>query len=538
MNDYFGNTPSYVSDRMKFNVISLELIRVSGYQRQYLRPYQTTVNGQLDGIIQNMLDNSTREIATSHIARTCPHFIMPSSRPESTSINGRSRALDVVIPGGWDEKRLAFILKVEIEVNGLSTVELITGYTDNYGVAERGNGQAVIDPDMVFYINNVTRISERRVGRNVIPFINSSHNVFGGGIGTEMYGNRHSYKMSPSALVSGSIQNSISGLSDVPNTYVAGDSTIIGHVPTLSSRLNNSPTHMFANIVESYRKTLLTSLNGKALTQDGLLDTVRNELADKSYKTSSSLYAISNMAGAYTSTFDFRFLMDMDKFVDDKTTIHNAEMATTAHHAPWDTPTIEATMALVTANMVTNLMLNTSVASVAFAANNLSVRSLVGNVTDDEVIISDVRHISGNNNIISRDFGYMLESTIAQELCPILSADGEREYEVTVRALINTDIEVCISIGGSPDEIYVFPSFADSSISPIVTTNVETRRKNSRDVGYVLGLVEEHAYSHVDETNDYPLISDYLGDVNQQMGYSGFDSRNNDTGNKSRNFKF
>ena len=77
----------------------------------------------------------------------------------------------------------------------------------------------------------------------------------------------------------------------------------------------------------------------------------------------------------------------------------------------------------------------------------------------------------------------------------VLSQGGELGYSIHVSAEMNADINITISFEGKPEEIYIFPSFADSALSPMITTNTKTYRNNSRDIGAVMDLVEETVIS-------------------------------------------
>ncbi|MGG4591761.1 hypothetical protein ACLPJK_26240 [Pseudomonas aeruginosa] len=59
------------------------------------------------------------------------------------------------IPGGWGERRWAFVGEIEIRnTNFSSEVQYITGFTDGDGIHPRGNGEATIDKRMRLLIDS------------------------------------------------------------------------------------------------------------------------------------------------------------------------------------------------------------------------------------------------------------------------------------------------------------------------------------------------------------------------------------------------
>ena len=180
------NSIGNAGQRINFRIESLKLVRVNGFQDQYLRPYRTAMTNTVENNIREMTDQFNGRIPTSRISEACNDFIMPSDRVESY----QGRSVSVAMPNGWKEHRYTFIMVVETTIDNLATRELITGYTDRCDAAygHSGYGSTIhIAPDTVFYVNAVTKLSQRSINGIVVPTVVNSYSVIGGGFSTDAY---------------------------------------------------------------------------------------------------------------------------------------------------------------------------------------------------------------------------------------------------------------------------------------------------------------------------------------------------------------
>ena len=428
-----------------------------------------------------MVDNFNGKVPSNIIASTCNDFIMPSSRPETH--NGK--ALAVNIPNGWAENRFAFMLTIRTIISGMEEVELVTGYTDRFDVVDvRGN--FIIAPDTIFYINSVTKIATRRN----IPTIKESFSVLGGGMGGGAYGNTSTWKMTPFNLLHSSQVNSIDGLTDIPaNTIVGNDHRVVSNSPSVVSRIYHSPTQIMSKLMDGAHTEYSLSKAIDGFSDNDTMSTIRSKVSDPSVFNSPFLSALSTLGAGRTATFEYSFLASQDPYIDSKTIWTEADMRTTEFSAPWDKPTNESTFALVIANMVTTLMTKLSLGSLEFRSTNMVASGFNGFMPS--TLILNILGISSAVNMTPLIGS--IENTINDELIPIISRNGEVGYEIHVSCDINTDVTIEIYLDGfeNQHEIFVFPSFADAPISPMLTTNTELYRNNSRDIGYVMDIVSE-----------------------------------------------
>ena len=478
----------------------LNLIKVAGYQDQFLRPNVTTMTGVAAAEIGNMIRDFNGKIPGSVIAKTTANFILPSSRPETLAFADNVVPNSVSIPFWLDEDRFVFMMQIRTTSGNIETTELVTGYTDRFDVAHtnryvQNTEDVIIAPDTTFYINSVSTIGTRYLNNLAVPVIKDSFAVFGGGLGAGTYNSQNALKMTPMNLIQSGKINSVDGITDVPDnsgvTTIRSDYKSVSNYPTLSYRKFNSPTALTSKIIESYTDQAKLFANSGSYSSDDVYNQARGACADPSITQTKILTSISTMGGS-SSTFDYKWLQAIDPHIDEKTDVFDGGYHTTEYSAPWDAPTLETQMALVASNMVTTLMLNYSLRMLEFSSTNMVVHGGFG-VSSSSTMISNIAGFVENinfNNIIGS-----LENIIGEELGMVLSQGGELGYSIHVSAEMNADISITISFEGKPEEIYIFPSFADSALSPMITTNTKTYRNNSRDIGAVMDLVEETVIS-------------------------------------------
>lgn len=513
---------SFAGVRTEVSVEYLQLMKVNSYQNQYLRPFKTTVTGSFESVLGNMLDNYNGKVPPTAIAQACNDFIMPSSRVETYN----NRPVDVTIPGGWQADRFAFILLVKTTSNGVETREMVTGYTDRYDTAGNGN-QTFIAPDTVFYINSITKLGVRVINNFSIPVVNDSFSIFGGGIGNSAYGNIGTYKMTPSNLLQSSKISNIPGVTDLPkNTVIGTDYRQVSNSPSFVGRNFNSPTQVLSKIVEGAFSTGVLASTTTSIETDDRVNTVRSKVADPSIHRSAFMGVMMRLNGDRpVSTFTFGQLESYDPQLDFKTSFGDASMGTSQYTAPWDKPTIESTFALVVANMVTSLMTKSSLAHLEFRSTNMLGGYLNGFIPETHInnILGFDRNINMVNMIVP------LQQTIDAELVPVVSKNNEIGYDIRVSADVNTDITIDIYLDGLGNEMerYVFPSFADAPISPMLTTDTDVYRGNARDIGFLMDVVTEKTDNYVAAMygegpmapRPSPQGYSMFNNVNESMGY-------------------
>lgn len=532
---------AYIGQRRdKMAIINLRLYETMGYQDQFLRPNKTTVTGQILNNIDNMLGQYGSKIPTQAISRSTSKFMLPSARVETFSDRGTPRAMDVRIDNGWGEKRFMFIMQVEIETNGIRNIELVSGYTDRADHVVRGN-EVFIAEDTIFYVNSVSRIKQMGV-----PMIQSAYSVTGGGMGAGTFHDQNTYRMTPMNLIQHADIERIEGLSTVannPDIRIAG-SHVVGNQPVITDRLYSSPTTMFRRIMQSFTSSIMQASNSAMMTADDIYTNTRAAVGDPDIFSCRFISNI-NMNGTSGSVFEYRRLKDLCPHLEEIVDISLLDFTVDGRLGEyWDTSTRETQMALIASTMVSTLMLNMSLTELAFVSTNMMGNN--GFMPLDQSFLTEIRRaLSLQSDRLTPNHFDAIADVINSELAEVLSENNEIGYDIEVHAMINQDIQIRIRFENNPWTDYTFPSFADSIISPILTTKADTYRQSISDVGSVMDHVvnnrsildprnvmhdvnDEYRPSFADRYGDsrYPDRYDYQDDVPR------YDAPVHDTGNR------
>lgn len=519
---------AYIGQRRdKMTIINLRLYETMGYQDQFLRPNKTTVTGQILNNIDHMLGQYGSKIPTQAISRSTSKFMLPSARVETFSDRGTPRAMDVRIDNGWGEKRFMFIMQVEIETNGIRNIELVSGYTDRADHVVRGNEVFIAD-DTIFYVNSVSRIKQMGV-----PMIQSAYSVTGGGLGAGTFHDQNTYRMTPMNLIQHADIERIEGLSTVannPDIRIAG-SHVVGNQPVITDRLYSSPTTMFRRIMQSFTSSIMQASNSAMMTADDIYTNTRAAVGDPDIFSCRFISNI-NMNGTSGSVFEYRRLKDLCPHLEEIVDISLLDFTVDGRLGEyWDTSTRETQMALIASTMVSTLMLNMSLTELAFVSTNMMGNN--GFMPLDQPFLTEIRRaLSLQSDRLTPNHFDAIADVINSELAEVLSENNEIGYDIEVHAMINQDIQIRIRFENNPWTDYTFPSFADSIISPILTTKADTYRQSISDVGSVMDHVvnnrsildprnvmhdvnDEYRPSFADRYGDdrYPDRYDYQDDV-------------------------
>lgn len=518
------NSFANAGQRITFKIESLKLIRVHGFQNQYLRPFRTAMTGTVESNIREMTDKFNGSIPTNLISETCNNFIMPSERVESY----QGQTMAVAMPNGWGDNRYTFIMIVETTADNLVTRELIAGYTDCRDVAMRGIQDILISPNTVFYVNTVTKLSQRSVNGIQIPTVTGSYSVIGSGFSVDAYNGATTWRMTPQNLIQSAKTSNVMGMSTLPadghQPIIGSDYRKVQQAAVLTNRTNNSPTNVFSKIIEN----MATTINADAMT--GMVDpvraqaTVQGKVADPSILNSIFMGALYNFFNARVAHFDYKFLQQICPYLEQITQVDDTGYETTQYQGQWDKPTIESIMAVVVSNIVTSFVTTTSLTAIEFTITNMLPIATMGGLSNfaTQTTITDIRGYSQMINLAQFIPAY--QQRLTDELGPIVSRGNNVGFTLYVRADMGVDIFMRLKYDNGIEEAFVFPMFADSIISPMLTTSTDLYRHNAADINTAMDIVtdvyDEKIFggSAKQGWSENPVV-DFNGTVNTQMGY-------------------
>ena len=142
----------------KLRVVRFLITETGTYNPMYRRSYHTEMQAGTLSAIEEKVANAKR-ITPQMLGGLADRFILPTAAVEQMALpNGGTAPRQIVIPHGWNERRLRFMLEVETDFGtGGRITEMIQGYTDHLGVTHNG----VIDPNMEFHVNSVLKIRKQ-----------------------------------------------------------------------------------------------------------------------------------------------------------------------------------------------------------------------------------------------------------------------------------------------------------------------------------------------------------------------------------------
>ena len=517
--------PSYPgsANRAEVHIQSLMMVEVSGYHDQWLRPYQTNINARNLERITDAIGHYNGSVPGNQLSTITREMILPSAYTEK--VKGQNKSIQ--IPNGWGQSRFTFSLVVSVTRNGIETIEMVNGYTDVMDIAKDSRGNVLISPDTLFYINSISTVKTSRKGGRYsgVPLITDSYSVFGGSTGKEPYHGSNVIKMTPDNIIESTDLSGMLDASSFPGSNVQViEPKMVSFLPTLSSRKNNSPTHYLGKTISAYHRSVELGMNVGMGDYTSITDQARSAIADKGINETEFIYLLSldKSVMGYTTSFTYRKLCQLDPTIDARAGVTLTNYTSNQNTAPWSAPTIETQTAAIVSNMVTNLMLNYSLTELVFQSTNMMAQS--HHYFDSAESVTRVKKIHGlNSQVDYRQVHKMIEEIINEELVPVISANNNIGYELYVNASINLDINITITIDGSQDRdvVFVFPSFADSLNSPMLTTDQQTYNRVTDDIGTILNRVTDRlvdGYISDDPVANRSPSSNLRGDVLTAMG--------------------
>ena len=148
----------------QINVVELLLNETGTYNQQFLRPYESSMDGRDTAKVVDRISEAVRvgaSVNNNTFIGIGTAIVAPSA----------SIVTPIGILNGWDRDRLRFKLTIDVTMNTGSRIRYIyTGFTSDANILPGiFHDQSKIDPNMLFKVNTVTRT---RVVSEVTPYGN------------------------------------------------------------------------------------------------------------------------------------------------------------------------------------------------------------------------------------------------------------------------------------------------------------------------------------------------------------------------------
>ena len=460
---------------MAIQVKKLVLREMGEYQQQYSRPY--TPSG--DSFNQNDIDSlimSTEEgtdITASSLSGLAGRFLTPKADIRS---NLDEHIVDIA--GGWNERRFAFLMEAVLDSDSNSANHvLLMGYTDHSDISASEH----IDPDMRMYVNSVIHIN------HVLGFSNSGRSrtrwrtrlanndqVLVNPIKPSRSGTRNSYRdseiitMRPEDIFR---RRSIASISDDMD-----DDDVIDRrhgftegALKLSRRGNSIANEYLASGIRAYHSSrnrgdmfeddydVITTANARKSVRENLVteNELLMELTDRTNLQEEGYVVYGDLEDAF------------GEMIDDITTIHFANpnhLAILADSSYFDTATAEGMAGYIVSSTLPKLLMECKYSGCEVNITNDTIDGR------PDIRIVSISPFSDGENIDDNLASF--KDRLLVELFDDLSFRGRKIVSLRIVSQIWTETTVDIAIDGDEEERFIFPTFSDALIAPVVGTDL------------------------------------------------------------------
>lgn len=477
--DHFSNVVS----RLRIN--KFVIMETGTYNPYFQRPWETHFNpSSVETIVEKVNDMDRIGVAKLEpelFSGVASSFIHPSTNPQKM----------VVLPNGWDERRLRFLLEVEI-ISGLGTgtIFYFQGYTDYLGIGTTGS----IDPEMLFILNSFIKVNRHNYstpyGVEVRDVVTESAQIINGIIYNDGTIDDQTFKMRPYDVYAGIRCNYITQHQD-DDVETYDTSIVLSPRESLkSSRSNNIASKYLIDIIDSYRHAN-TDLEGLGGGQD-LMERCSGRTHQEHITKNEFIRCLSNMSGRPNQTiFRYGDLLKIDDNVKNVTKYivlsqaAKSKLVRTGDSAEWKSRDNETVMASLLLNSISSLMVENYLISVHLTATNY----------DGDVRVIVLGYNSFVNADMSRYIARFVDSVEKQVLFDMTYGNQiSFELEMISDLLDNTSIN--LSLDGSPSILYNASSFCDSLLTPIIGSDKNTYYTLTNDIEHLVNTIgSEGMYS-------------------------------------------
>lgn len=455
----FINPVAYSINNIR--VVRLIVQETGTYNQMALRPFQT----YLDTDVMRRLQEDVREgmgIVPELIAGSAGMLMRPSDTPQGIA----------TIPWGWTHQRLRWVLQVEISTHsGQSAMEFISGYTDLADLSLGG----LMDPNTRFYINAINTVRAGMAGGLNGAMMNSS-NILTSQQATGINDPNRMLMQRPQDVVEFMSDNlGLPGLS-----WEANANKILSASPTKSLQRHAAPARYLADIIGSFALARHTE-NYQGVGEETAA-TVYSRLKNEPGQRDSFLAAMMRVNGwpMTQSSFTLGDLVRLDPNTPNVTVVRSvAHQRHTVHFEGqsehWLGSDMMTQIATSIAQGLPSYMFDSCIQHIQFTITSGMPM----------LITSEPRSFFGSMNLAGRleNFKVMVQN----ELMMAASLGGLVYYDAQVDCDLfgDTRIKLCID-GLTVPGNFVFPSFCDSLLSPVITNRPENAHRMYREISAVV----------------------------------------------------
>lgn len=443
--------------RKNIKIVKLIIQETGTYNQQWKRPFTSGMNPKtFNSIVEKSISNN-KGLSANMLTGVANQFLHPSAVPECS----------LYIPNGWNERRLRFFMEIQIESQvGCIISEYIVGYTDYAGMGQNG----ALDPNMRFFINgiNSTRymVHTTSIGNQVYQnSIDASHLLYDNQYTGIQQGNK-SFSMRPEDIY---MQMDVADVQRDENLSDFLDcQTLVTTTPIKSRRSNSIAPVYVASIIDSYIKAQ-PHQHMTGSRADLLRDASQLNKSDQVNDDDFIALLRSKYEGSNGDSFTYGDLFGIDNNVANVTivlpltTVNRSTLHQTGVTSEWSGADGETLFATCISQAIPGYMLEYCINKIHLRSTN---RDLGGAIT---TIIVDAKTLMQGVDITNyiKSFMYKFDSELLRDL----SFNNQMDFAIDVKCDLLGETWINLSINSGPFVMYVSPSFCDSLLTPMITTN-------------------------------------------------------------------
>ncbi|UQT02867.1 hypothetical protein TOTORO_00040 [Serratia phage vB_SmaS-Totoro] len=491
---------------MKPQVISAIFFESSNYDDQYSRSFDTHFDGGVASDLMRHTDGG-RNLSATALSRSVGSAITMQSRHRG----------EVVIPGGWGERRLSFIITVLIEdYNGRSKRQVLTGYTDHNGVS-RVSGH--LDDDMMLFVNNSTTIADTTFstgrGRSRRSRIESNDYIIRPNALRDTRTRRLGFEEPERLLRPNDIFNNRS-VAEQTRFLGGGDEIIdvrgdLGGEIKLGRRTDNNASNYLSRVLRA-------GVMSETSTQSDFNPESRFASEELTPAEHAAAATMPSDIGANTLFLDFlsscdfgqsgsitlRELADCTDWDEGVTRfIDSGEVRKRGYTGyergrgrDWKGSDRNTVAASIIAQSVPALMMQHFICDAVIQITNDTLDGTM------RAILMDARPMVPGMNI--EPYRGPLEELLILQVGEVVSRNSQMLIDIQIDCSVITDIKIELSIEGEESEEFVAPCFCDGLTSPMKTPDYDQANKIGNDLGNIIDDIVDQMRAPDDEpTRDY-----------------------------------
>ncbi len=455
-------------------VVRLVMQETGTYNVMYNRAYQTNLdNRSLNTIIDRVAQHGINKPAPSLFSGISLNFLSPSVSPES----------EATIYNGWNERRLKFVLEVEMQNNITGIISyFIQGYTNYPGVSANRS----IDPNMLFVVNSISTISRNEIrtptGTQIREYMRDCSNIivdssFMLADNTGYNAPAPQYLMRPTDIYTNMQKNFlVKGFTGSNRNTSYDFRSAMGSKAEKASKENLLPSNYIAKMISSY--SLAREKAPYGVNETGIVDTAISEAREDPLVENGFIAAINGEGYKVSNRFTFDALLSFDPNVVNVTNYlalgntAKGQLHSAGSTAYWNATDRETHAATILSHSITALMLELLISRIDFLSTNHDQFGKMNTTIINAVSLS-MNPIGSSIEL----FKHRLENEILFDL----TYGNQESYMLEISSDIYGDTRITISFGSNPPTVYTTPSFCDSLYSPLVTNNYKNLEMVSMD---------------------------------------------------------